>query len=369
MARQRRGQLREDTADSSVKLESIEVDKLQFDTSKPRMVARLGPGATQQQVQNLLVEEENARDLVPSFMANGYLPYEPLIVRAQAHGKYVVLEGNRRLAALRLMKNSTDDEEKRAFEDKHLDRIPSLVFHGDEAVELSYLRLRHLSKTKDWSAPAKAAFVERLLRTGIPLSEAAKRTNTSSQALRQLLLTRRLFEVSVELGFDSPEFGVERDLLFWHLGDAVRRRRTKQYLNLVENENPLEAPEVDDSKLEKLLMWIYGNPKTNRAKLITSIRDIPSLDQCLGNPKSAEALEAGASIQDALEAGEASGARVNAHLDRAKKSVQRATGGLTDVDSVDALTPISTAREGLNAAVEAFDREMTQAKSRLEASQ
>jgi ParB-like chromosome segregation protein Spo0J len=342
----------------------LPLEQLQFDATNPRIVERLGPRPGQRQIYNLLVNEEDARDLIPSFIENGYLPTDPLIVRAEHNGKYSVLEGNRRLAALQSMSASEDEEDRTAFEQKNLNELPCLIFRGGEDAELAYLGLRHISKTKDWSPAAKSAFVERLLRSGVSLTQAGRRTNTSPQALRQLLLTRRLFEKAVGLGIETPSIAAERDLVFWHLGDAVRRRRTKQYLEVEENDNPLLPPEVDEGKLEKLMTWIYGNPKTKQTKLITSIRDIPSLDLSLGNEKSIQALEAGATIQDALEAAEAAGAKVNAHLDRAKTSVQKATGTLSDIQR-ETFAEIDAARMSLTVAFEAFDRELAAARQRL----
>src|SRR5262249_1070796 len=131
----------------------------------PRTVERLGNNASQGQIEEFLLGGEmKARDLVPSFIANGYIPYEPLIVREAKRDAYTVVEGNRRLAALRSMMNSDDAEENKAFIERRLDQIPCLVFEGDERQLLAYLGLRHLSKTKDWTTAAKGAFVERVLK-------------------------------------------------------------------------------------------------------------------------------------------------------------------------------------------------------------
>jgi hypothetical protein len=253
------------------------------------------------------------------------------------------------------MKESSDAEERDAFRDRNLGSIPCLVFHGDPNQELAYLGLRHLSKTKDWSASAKSAFVERVLKAGHTLSDASRIMNISSQNLRQLLLTRRLFERATQLGIELKPFGAEGDLTFWHLGDAVRRTRTKQYLGIQESDNPLEQPQLNETRFERLVGWIYGNPKTGETKLIRSIRDIPTLDQCFGHPASTAALERGASIDEALDEAQAAGYTVKTHLERAKDSVQRATSGVSDVQE-SGYEEVRTAREALNSALKAFDR-------------
>ena len=107
----------------------IELTALEFDPENPRTIERLGPGASQGKIEEFLLGSEmKARDLVPSFISNGYIPYEPLIVKStDKKGKFVVVEGNRRLAALRSMANSTDAEEKAAFELKTLKEISGLI--------------------------------------------------------------------------------------------------------------------------------------------------------------------------------------------------------------------------------------------------
>jgi ParB-like chromosome segregation protein Spo0J len=313
----------------------INLDALRFDPDNPRIVERLGEHPSQPDIEDLLVTGDmRARELIPSFMANGYIEYEPLIVRSASGGKYVVLEGNRRLAALRSMQKSGDADEEAAFRKHRLDRIPCLVFDGGERELLAYLGLRHLSKTKDWSASAKGQFVERVLKSGCDLKEAGRLTNTSTSSLRQLLLTRRLFERAAELDIDLPSAGGEGETVFWHLGDAVRRTRTKDYLGLEEADDPLQKPSFDETRLVNLLGWLYGNPRTGKQKVIASIRDIGTLDQCLGNDRAREVLESGeASLAEAAEELSAAGALAATHLERAKRSIQRAGLKLSDVDA------------------------------------
>ena len=309
------------------KPEQIPLDKLRFDPTNPRIAERLGDGPTQAQIEQLLLTGEmRARELVPSFMENGFIPYEPLIVRPSG-SQFVVVEGNRRLAALRSMKNSKDPEELAAFERHHLESVPCLIFTGDDRQLLAYLGLRHLSKTKDWSTSAKGAFVERMLTAGHDLAEAARLTNTTTTSLRLILLTRRLFERAGTLGLEVPQIGADGETFFWHLGDAVRRTRTKTYLRLEEDPDPLNQPVVDETRFEHLVTWLYGNSKTKRQRIVQSIRDIPDLDKCLGDDRSIKALENGFSLEEAQEELQAAGATIQGHLERAKKSVERACGG------------------------------------------
>lgn len=369
MARDRQAQntlRRNDSSPEGVSGEPqrILLSQLEFDVENPRVVERLGDRPTQDQVKHLLLTSEmKARDLVPSFMENGYIPYEPMIVRPKGDG-YVVVEGNRRLAALQSMQAAEDPREKEAFARHRLAEVPCLIFKGDNKQLLAYLGLRHLSKTKDWSTSAKGAFVERVLLAGLDLKEASRITNTTTHALRQILLTRRLFERAGALGIELPSSGADSETFFWHLGDAVRRSRTKQYLRLSENPDPMRPPEVDETRFEHLIGWLYGNPKTQQQRVIRSIRDIGDLDLCLGDERAVAALENGATLAESKEELEAAGATIAAHLERAKRSVQRATRNISDLEE-HGVSQVSEALHQLQAAVEQFEASLEHRQSLL----
>src|ERR1700675_2153269 len=77
----------------------VKVDTLRFDPENPRL-GGAAKGKNQDQIQKYLEGEPHyALDLVGSIVENGFLPYEPLIVR-EDDGEYFVIEGNRRLAAV-----------------------------------------------------------------------------------------------------------------------------------------------------------------------------------------------------------------------------------------------------------------------------
>lgn len=339
------------------KQQFIDISEMEFDAENPRIKYLLsGKSTSQDNIYTILLGPGmDARELVPSFVQNGYLPYEPMIVRPKKGGVYVVMEGNRRLAALRSMRQSENKAEAQAFAEKHLSTVPCLIFDGPPDEEIAFLGLRHLSKTKDWSSAAKAEFVERALRSGMQVEVAAKLTNTTTPALRLLLLTRRLFQKAGELDIPLPDSSAEGEVLFWHLGDAVRRTNTKTYLEIDEADNPLEQPGLNEQRFENLVTWIYGNSKQHKTRLISSIRDIPDLNQCLGHPKSIEALERGLSIPEALEEAQTAGATVSAHLDRAKDSVQRAMRSLSDLNDA-GRKAVKASRDGLEKAIATFDK-------------
>ncbi len=134
----------------------------------------------------------------------------------------------------------------------------------------------------------------------------------------------------------------------------MKLSNTSSNLRLQENPDPLIAPGYDEDRFEKLITWLYGNPKTKQSSLIKSIRDIPDLNSCLGDRRSIKALENGVNLKEALEELEAAGATIAAHLDRAKRSIQRAGLGLSESIDQEGLGQIKTAQKEVIDALEQF---------------
>src|SRR5690349_1300494 len=88
-------------------VEYVEPDKLRFDSHNPRLVEFLEENKkpSQDELLQVLWDEMAVDELVMSIAKSGYMPYEPLLV-AKEGGELVVIEGNRRLAAVLLLLNS-----------------------------------------------------------------------------------------------------------------------------------------------------------------------------------------------------------------------------------------------------------------------
>jgi hypothetical protein len=83
--------------------ELVEVDKLFFNGDNPRLAEfALGDKPTHQDLLKILWQKVAVDEVAMSIAARGYFPHEPLFVDEEG-GKLVVIEGNRRLAAVKLL--------------------------------------------------------------------------------------------------------------------------------------------------------------------------------------------------------------------------------------------------------------------------
>src|SRR5689334_14401947 len=137
----------------------VSVEALDFDSDNPRF-GGAAKGFDQDQIQALLEQNPHyAKELIPSFVENGFIAYEPLVVRERGT-RFVVIEGNRRLAAIRYILSNTQefsDEVRNRFL-----RIPVLIFPSRAADRIHqdavrvYLGIHHLFGFREWPPESKA---------------------------------------------------------------------------------------------------------------------------------------------------------------------------------------------------------------------
>ncbi len=143
----------------------VSVDDLDFDPRNPRMVEYADwPKLTQKDLLRILWQEMAVDELALSISASGYFDYEPLFV-ATEKGRLVVIEGNRRLAAVKLLLDSAARQELRATDlpsisadlASSLERLP--VIHTDRQKAWQYLGFKHVNGPALWDSYAKAQYV------------------------------------------------------------------------------------------------------------------------------------------------------------------------------------------------------------------
>jgi hypothetical protein len=87
------------------KIEEFSPDELCFDEKNPRLV-EMGYAAdvSEEEILKTLWYAMDVREIVLSIAASGFFSIDPIIVD-KSSGKNIVIEGNRRLAAVRIIRN------------------------------------------------------------------------------------------------------------------------------------------------------------------------------------------------------------------------------------------------------------------------
>ena len=157
-------------------LKYASIDELSLDPNNPRLGAETIKLQLDQPALLDKMRDQELEELATSFAESGYWPQEALlVVRERLYGKpaLVVVEGNRRLAALRYLRLAFDGKpitsswqeliaDKKKPKAELFNRVPYLV--ADDRTEInSYLGFRHVSGIKEWPPREKAAFISKMI--------------------------------------------------------------------------------------------------------------------------------------------------------------------------------------------------------------
>src|ERR1700722_2106434 len=95
-------ELLEKAAIMAIETKDVEIKQLLFDPGNPRLPEFFGK--KQPEIFRFLVDEIGIDDVLQSMAASGVIEGDPIIARkAEKEGQFYVIEGNRRLAALKLL--------------------------------------------------------------------------------------------------------------------------------------------------------------------------------------------------------------------------------------------------------------------------
>jgi len=271
----------------------VPVGDLLYDPQNPR----LGGAATrkkQDQIQKYLEGHPHyALDLVGSIVENGFLPYEPLIVRQrQEDGKFIVIEGNRRLAAVRSILSGPPGKYEPEVVNG-LQNIPVLIFaagadRSDSEDVLRYLGVKHLFGFRDWPPTSKAMFLDERVRSKKDLDQVLRELNITKQEVARYLIPYRLRKAAKEI---FTKVNAED---FWSLAESFGRTKIKAYIQLDVDRRTMRVNLFDRTKLRYLTRFLYGG-----SRRVTDTRQLSALGKVLGSPAAARALEKGATLDEA----------------------------------------------------------------------
>ncbi len=324
----------------------VPVDRLLLDAQNPRLSSGQN-GASQEDLARILWNEMAVDEVALSIAANGFFPEEPLIVipadpreRDEKKRKYIVVEGNRRLAAIRILREpavraklkATDiptiDEKSRS----KLDEIPVFVYPDRKSV-WAYCGFRHINGTKPWDSFSKAKYVTSVHRNfDVPLAEIAKRIGDRHATVKRLYRGYMILQYGEEHKLFAMEDRVRNRFYFSHLYTAVDQPEFQDFLGITAEGSlkPDPIPKPKRGELKELLTWLYGRKSAQVEPLVRSQNpDLGRLREVISKPASLAALRAGYSLERAYEISVGDKRRFRNALTSAKEELQQAKGTVT----------------------------------------
>lgn len=157
----------------------LSLDKLFLDPNNPRFWSERERKTSENRIPDTKVQKKTqeriehfgVKELCDSILRNGFLPMDRIVVRPiQNHDdKYVAVEGNRRLAALKSLHDQIKDSKinEDGINDEYLEKlkistneVEVLIYKGNES-DISWVLqgIRHISGVRDWSPEQRAILV------------------------------------------------------------------------------------------------------------------------------------------------------------------------------------------------------------------
>jgi len=280
-------------------VEKIPVKDLFLDSHNPRLPEHLD-GATEAEIVRHLRVEEALEELAQSFADNGYFDTDPLVAVEAESGRYIVVEGNRRLATLKIVLGLIPELEDLQFSTiefsaellKDLKEVPCFVADSREDVT-RFIGFRHIGGLRLWPPEAKARFVYQAVeREGARLPDAevfkevGRQTGSNAQGVRNLyvaicLLRHAREEWGVNVAsLQSERFGV------WQR--ALSSSEIKDFIGLKAARDFREVKQAIEQTREKGMREVVLDlsPKVSgRPPLVRDSRMITEYGMILVNPE------------------------------------------------------------------------------------
>lgn len=324
-----------DTAD----IIAIDVSELAFDFKNPRLVEfDITSQTTEPEIVTLLWEAMDVRELVMSIAASGFFRHEPLII-AHEGGRNVVIEGNRRLAAVKaLLEPDLVSELNATIPDiaesarADLNMLPCLISTREEAWQ--YLGFKHVNGPAKWSSYAKSHYIAEVHRNfGVPLANVAQQIGDTHRTVQRLFRGLMVIEQAEHMGVFNRENRWYRHFSFSHLYTGIDYPGISSYIGLrpESDEDTEPVPLEKKEELGQLFTWLYGNRRDDTRPVIQSQNPhLRQLDAVLSNRSATADLRRNGNLAYAFESSRPSSNRFEESLLAAREHLQKAHSMLSE---------------------------------------
>lgn len=200
-------------------------------------------------------KNQNIQDLVESFKANGFLPVDQIQVR-RLDGVFVVVEGNRRVAALKYLRG---EYERKSIDLGKLDvsifsNVPVVLYEDPDDVHyLILMALKHISGNRKWGEWNQARLLKTLMTDhGLPEDDVCKRVGITKTELRRNIRALALAEQ-----YQESDYGDQfNEAMFPIFREAARNIALKDWLGWDDAANRAN----DRENVELFFSWLSKEP-------------------------------------------------------------------------------------------------------------
>ncbi len=354
------------------------VSLLHLDNQNPRLPEE-AQGKSEEELLNVLYREFFLDELADSMAENGYFDEEPLVavphklpseledIDANSNEfrdyisrdstELVVVEGNRRLAAAKLLLDPGLREKLRI---KHwpslsgqvaddLTILPVIVYLRRSEV-IPYLGVRHIVGIQKWDPYAKARYIVQLIESGSSIKKVKEQIGDKKGSVVQnnYVGYKLLEQVENEFDFDTRKAKEDFSLLLLAIGQGNIKRflRLPGRLSEVDPDEPVATENLES--LRMLASWIFGDGK--QEPVITDSRHITRyLKYIVTNPEAVSYLERTRDLMGAYERTDGEETMLLRFLNTANLKLEGALGVAHRHKTLEVISEIEKCEQTVNA--------------------
>jgi hypothetical protein len=287
-------------------IEDLSPDVLLLDLENPRF--GLIDAQDQEEAVAILAERADLRELWNSINERGFEPFEPLVAFPDGAGRYIVVEGNRRLAAVKSLRDpalaatlrvTSPTMSKRASDTTGT--LPVMVVSQRDDAD-DYIGFKHINGPSTWGSLAKAKFAIKLFEK-LPanggenrIQQLSRRLGDSRQLILRSLVAYKVFEQARDAEMLNHRELTDNSLEFSHLYTMLQNPSARAYLGLTEaplSEALVHDQPIPDSHREQLanmMRWLFGS-STVEPLIKRQGTDRPKLTKILSSSAATLTLE------------------------------------------------------------------------------
>jgi len=280
------------------------VDELCLDPTNPRLGQNnTGRDVTQERVLELMMDW-TLDELALSYLENGgFWTHEALLVAEEelyGEPRLVVVEGNRRLAALKCLRDAYLGEavspkwqaisQSAECPPDLFTEVPYILVDSREEVQ-AFLGFRHVTGIKQWDANVKAGFIAKLIdEQGLTYEQVMRKMGSKTPTVRRHYIAfRLLIQIENSVADFDPKLAENRFAVLYMSIDTEGARR---FLDIdIMAEPALARTPVPKEHLENLAdfaRWLFGT--RDAPPLVSDTRQVSTFGRILESSDAVEYL-------------------------------------------------------------------------------
>jgi AAA15 family ATPase/GTPase len=258
-------------------------------------------------------KRKGVKDLLKSFKANGFLNVDVIQLKDLGDNKFLVLEGNRRVTALKILQEEYQSGlDIGKLNPEIFKKVPSEIYQDqDESEHLIIMGLKHISGNKKWPAINQAKLIHDYLEPCWSneqyYSEESNLCQSLGITMAKLRSSQRAYRLILQ--YKASDYGdqFESDM-YYTFAEITKKPAIKKWIEW--NDSSYQAR--NDENILRLFSWLSEKEEIedldeeeideNRKypPIITKYREVQDLAKFISNEDALEAMESSGSVARGL---------------------------------------------------------------------